>query len=46
MTAPLPALPNVNALWAHLIVEQLFRCGVRHHVVAPGSRSTPLVVAA
>ena len=38
-------LPNVNALWAGLLVEELVRQGVGLFVVAPGSRSTPLAVA-
>ncbi len=39
------AIPNVNALWAALLVEELIRQGVGLFVVAPGSRSTPLAVA-
>lgn len=38
-------LRNVNALWASVLVETLVRCGVRHAVVSPGSRSTPLTIA-
>jgi 2-succinyl-5-enolpyruvyl-6-hydroxy-3-cyclohexene-1-carboxylate synthase len=37
--------PRANRLWAHLIVEELVRCGVGLFCVAPGSRSTPLVAA-
>lgn len=37
--------PNVNALWAELLVEELLRQGVRFFVVCPGSRSTPLALA-
>ncbi|EDM65292.1 2-oxoglutarate decarboxylase [Moritella sp. PE36] len=36
----------LNRLWASLILEELCRLGVRHVCVAPGSRSTPLVLAA
>ncbi|HUF10596.1 MAG TPA: 2-succinyl-5-enolpyruvyl-6-hydroxy-3-cyclohexene-1-carboxylic-acid synthase [Rhodothermales bacterium] len=36
---------NINRLWADLIVEELVRNGVRHFFLAPGSRSSPLVVA-
>jgi 2-succinyl-5-enolpyruvyl-6-hydroxy-3-cyclohexene-1-carboxylate synthase len=36
---------RANRLWAHLIVEELARCGVDFFCVAPGSRSTPLVAA-
>lgn len=38
--------PNLNYLWAGLIVEELTRSGVRLFVIAPGSRSAPLAVAA
>ena len=34
-----------NASWARLLVAELVRCGVDYAVVAPGSRSTPLVMA-
>lgn len=37
--------PNLNHLWATLLVEELVRNGVDTFCVAPGSRSTPLVVA-
>lgn len=36
----------LNRLWAKLILEELSRLGIRHVCVAPGSRSTPLIVAA
>ena len=36
---------HLNTHWAALLVEELVRCGVRRFFVAPGSRSTPLVVA-
>jgi 2-succinyl-5-enolpyruvyl-6-hydroxy-3-cyclohexene-1-carboxylate synthase len=44
-TTPLDA-PNVTYLWAQLLVEELVRNGVDTFFVAPGSRSTPLTVAA
>lgn len=36
---------EAQAIWAECIVEELTRCGVRHFVIAPGSRSTPLTAA-
>lgn len=39
-------LSNINMLWSHLILDELARCGVREVVVSPGSRSTPLALAA
>ncbi len=44
-TAPIDA-PNVTYLWAQLLIEELVRNGVDTFFVAPGSRSTPLTVAA
>ncbi|MEF8773271.1 MAG: 2-succinyl-5-enolpyruvyl-6-hydroxy-3-cyclohexene-1-carboxylic-acid synthase [Halobacteriales archaeon] len=37
--------PNRNALWAETIVDELAAAGIEAAAVAPGSRSTPLVVA-
>ncbi len=34
-----------NTVWARAFVDELARCGVREAVAAPGSRSTPLVMA-
>lgn len=45
MTPDLTQAPNVNALWAGLLVEELVRQGVGLFVVCPGSRSAPLAVA-
>ncbi len=45
MSDPLDA-PNVTYLWAQLLIEELVRTGVETFFVAPGSRSTPLTVAA
>ncbi len=45
MTPPTLDTRNVNALWAGVMVETLVRCGVRHVVISPGSRSTPLTFA-
>ena len=38
--------PNLNALWCSLMMEELFRQHVTYIGVAPGSRSTPLALAA
>jgi len=45
LAASLSAAPNLNTLWATLVVEELVRSGVLHFVICAGSRSTPLVVA-
>ena len=41
----LASAPNINHLWAGLLVEELVRQGTTFFVVCPGSRSTPLAVA-
>jgi len=38
--------PNRNTLWATAIVDELAKAGLDRIVIAPGSRSTPLTVAA
>lgn len=38
--------PNVNYVWAGLLVEELVRLGVRNFFIAPGSRSSPLTAMA
>lgn len=38
--------PNLNALWARVLLSALHRSGVRDVCVTPGSRSTPLAYAA
>lgn len=40
-----PVTANRNTLWAAVFVGELALGGVRHAVIAPGSRSTPLVLA-
>ncbi len=49
----LPGFPNqstyraaLNKQWAELMLEELARLGVEHVCIAPGSRSTPLTLAA
>ena len=37
---------NINAVWASLMMEKLVRYGITRVVLSPGSRSTPLAVAA
>ncbi len=37
---------SLNRIWALLILRGLYRSGVRHICIAPGSRSTPLTLAA
>ncbi|MEO0556935.1 MAG: 2-succinyl-5-enolpyruvyl-6-hydroxy-3-cyclohexene-1-carboxylic-acid synthase [Bacteroidota bacterium] len=39
------SIPNLNHLWAKLLVDELVRQGVGLFVVCPGSRSTPLAAA-
>lgn len=36
----------LNGCWASLMLEELMRLGVQHVCIAPGSRSTPLTLAA
>ncbi|GAB5408412.1 MAG: 2-succinyl-5-enolpyruvyl-6-hydroxy-3-cyclohexene-1-carboxylic-acid synthase [Balneolaceae bacterium] len=36
---------NLNFYWATIFVRSLFEQGVRHVVISPGSRSTPLTLA-
>lgn len=40
------ASADLNLLWGQLILEELSRLGVKHVCMAPGSRSTPLTLAA
>jgi 2-succinyl-5-enolpyruvyl-6-hydroxy-3-cyclohexene-1-carboxylate synthase len=37
--------PAVTTVWARAFIDELARCGVEHVSLAPGSRSTPLVMA-
>jgi 2-succinyl-5-enolpyruvyl-6-hydroxy-3-cyclohexene-1-carboxylate synthase len=36
---------NLNTLWASVLVETLYRCGLEQAIVCPGSRSAPLTIA-
>jgi len=45
MFAPQLDSRNANMLWASVLVETLYRCGLRQVVISPGSRSTPLTFA-
>jgi len=38
-------IPNLNILWASLIIEELVRNDIRDFFIAPGSRSAPLTIA-
>lgn len=44
--ARLASLPNPNAAWATVLIGELVRGGVTTFCIAPGSRSTPLALAA
>ncbi|XP_016572692.2 protein PHYLLO, chloroplastic isoform X3 [Capsicum annuum] len=37
---------NINILWASLIIEECTRLGLTYFCIAPGSRSSPLAIAA
>ncbi len=39
-------MTDANALWSHLIIEELTRNGIQDFCISPGSRNTPLVYAA
>jgi hypothetical protein len=43
---PLAAAPNINALWARLVVEELCRLGCNTFCVAPGETLLPVAAAA
>ena len=45
MTLPPVPDPNLNALWCRAIAEELQRAGVKHVVLCPGSRNSPLLLA-
>ena len=45
MSAPVLDFRNTNSLWCSVVVETLARLGLRHAIIAPGSRSAPLTFA-
>ena len=45
MSAPVLDFRTANSLWGSVLAESLYRCGLRHAVISPGSRSTPLTLA-
>ncbi len=45
MTADGNPIGNANATACAALVDEWIRCGVRHAVVAPGSRSAPMAIA-
>ncbi|KAI9169285.1 hypothetical protein LWI28_010195 [Acer negundo] len=46
MNFPLRDHANINALWASILIEECTRLGLMYFCIAPGSRSSPLAVAA
>ncbi|WP_394129388.1 2-succinyl-5-enolpyruvyl-6-hydroxy-3-cyclohexene-1-carboxylic-acid synthase [Shewanella maritima] len=39
-------IADINLLWGQLLIEEIHRLGVKHVCLAPGSRSSPLTLAA
>ena len=39
-------MPNRNTLYADVLMDELARSGLRHVCLSPGSRNTPLIIAA
>ena len=38
--------PNINYVWSEILIEELVRNGVCRFIISPGSRNSPLVIAA
>ena len=36
---------NINNVWAEILIEEMYRHGITHFFIAPGSRSAPLTLA-
>lgn len=45
MTQAVPSPADVQATFCAVLVDAFVTCGVRHAVIAPGSRSTPMALA-
>ena len=43
--SPFSSLPNPNALFCSVLLEELLRCGLAHAFICPGSRSSALTAA-
>ena len=39
-------LKNINSFWGYLLIDELVRNDITYFCISPGSRSTPLTVAA
>ena len=39
-------LKNINSFWGYLLIDELVRNDITYFCISPGSRSTPLTIAA
>nr|XP_043623438.1 protein PHYLLO, chloroplastic [Erigeron canadensis] len=46
VSSALKGSSNINSLWASLMIEECYRLGLTYFCIAPGSRSSPLAIAA